>query len=68
MPIHKTYFEQVPMETVRKIIAEQTRQQEAVQHEPETGSDAVKATPQDAHDKSLEKSSELFPLEVWTLW
>jgi len=68
MPIHKTYFEQVPMETVRKILAERTRQEEAAQHEPATGSDAVKATPQDNQDKSLKKSSKLSPLEVWTLW
>jgi len=50
------------------MIAEQTRQEAAAQRELATSLDAVKATPEDAQDKSLKKSSEFPPLEVWTLW
>jgi hypothetical protein len=68
MSIQKTHFEQVPLEMVKKMIAEQSQREEITQQELATSSDAVKAIPQDEHDKSLAKSSALSSRYVWTLW
>jgi hypothetical protein len=68
MFIQKTHFEQVPLEMVKKMIAEQSQREEITQKGLATSSDAVKAIPQGEQDKSVAKSSALSPRYVWTLW
>jgi hypothetical protein len=68
MEIRKTHFEQVPLEMVLRMIAEQSRREELTQQELATSNDAAKTTPEGDYDKSLKKPSTARPLDEWTKW
>jgi hypothetical protein len=68
MGTQKTHFEQVPLEMVRKMIAEQSRREEFSRQKPATSGAAVKTTPTSEQDKTSEKSKALPSLDLWTLW
>jgi len=68
MEIRKTLFEQVPLEMVLRMIAEQNRREELTQEELAASKDAEKTTPEGDYDKSLKKPSTARPLDEWTKW
>jgi hypothetical protein len=68
MERRKTHFEQVPLELVRRMIAEQTRREELTQQDLATSHRPGKTTPETDYDKSLKKPSTLRPLDDWTQW
>jgi hypothetical protein len=68
MLIQKTHFKQVPLEFVRKLMEQQTRQETAAQRDQATGEDAAKPNPSGAREKAASKSGAPSPLEVWTRW
>jgi hypothetical protein len=68
MEIRKTHFEQVPLQMVLKMIAEQCRREELTQQDLAAGNHPEKTTPEGDYDKSLKKPSTLRPLDDWTQW
>ncbi len=66
METRKTRFEQVPLEMILKMLAEQSRREELSQLELAASNDAGNTTTESNDDKSLEKPGTPRPLGGWT--
>jgi len=64
----KTHFEQVSLETVRKIVEEQIRKETRTENDQEAQNNAVKEIPSGAEDQSIAWSRALSERENWEPW